>query len=107
MQYTNFGSILLICTIIYINFAGRNLYQLIMLEKEFKYYIDNQALLVKKYNGRFIVIKGEKIIGDYSSTEEAYKETIKTHELGTFLIQECLPGKESYTQTFHSRVVFS
>lgn len=78
-----------------------------MLEKEFQYFVDHQDELVKKYRGRFIVIKGEEIIGNYSSEMEAYTESIKNHELGTFLIQHCLPGSESITQTFHSRVVFS
>jgi hypothetical protein len=78
-----------------------------MLEKEFKYYLDHQKSLVKKYNNKYIVIKGEKVIGSYDSNEEAYFETIKTHELGTFIIQLCTPGPEAYTQTFHSRVIFA
>lgn len=76
-----------------------------MLENEFKYYIKHQAELVKKYNGKFIVLKDEKIIGVYNSHSEAYNETVMKEELGTFLIQHCLPGKDSYSQTFHSQVI--
>ena len=36
------------------------------LEKEFKYYIDNQDRLLEKYNGRILVIKDNKVLGDYS-----------------------------------------
>ena len=75
-----------------------------MLEKEFNYYIKHQKELVKKYNGRFIVIKGEKVVGDYGTQIEAYSEAQKNFKLGTFIIQLCAPGKENYTQTFHSRV---
>jgi hypothetical protein len=78
-----------------------------MLDKEFKYYIDHQEELVKKYNGKFIVIKDNSVLGAYSGEVEAYNETLKKHDLGTFLIQHCLPGKESHTVTFHSRVVFN
>lgn len=78
-----------------------------MLEKEFKYYLDHQDELLKKYNGRVIVIKGDEVIGDYNSEAEAYTESLKSHKLGTFLIQVCVPGSDTYTQTFHSRVVFS
>jgi len=78
-----------------------------MLEKEFKYYLKHQKELLKKYNGRVIVIIGEKVIGDYDTEAEAYTETIKSHALGTFLIQICTPGSDTYTQTFHSRAVFS
>lgn len=76
-----------------------------MLEKSFKYYLKHQSELVKKYNEKFIVIKNEKVIGVFTSHSEAYNETVKEHELGTFLIQHCLPGKDSYSQTFHSQVI--
>jgi len=78
-----------------------------MLEKEFQYFIDNQKELVKKYNGRYIVIKGEKVIGDYTAEIDAYNETQKEHELGTFLIQLCAPGEDTFTQTYNSRVIFA
>ena len=78
-----------------------------MLEKEFKYYLDNQEELLKKFSGRFIVIKGEEVLGDYDSEVEALLESRKKHEVGTFLIQKCTPGEEDYTETYHSRVVFS
>ncbi|MBA7534279.1 hypothetical protein ES705_26525 [subsurface metagenome] len=74
------------------------------LEKEFKYYIKNQNKLVKRYKNKCIVIKNEKVIGVYDSEAEAVQETSKNEPLGTFLVQKCTPGKESYTQTYHSRV---
>jgi len=77
------------------------------LEEEFHFYIDHQDELVKQYNGRVIVIKNCKVIGDFDSEIEAVTETSKEHELGTFLVQMCKPGKESYTQTFHSRLAFT
>ena len=78
-----------------------------MLEKEFKYFLDHQSELVSKYEGKFIVIVGEKVIGAYASEGEAYSNTIEDHVLGTFLIQKCEEGEESYTEIFHSRVVFN
>jgi hypothetical protein len=78
-----------------------------MLEKEFKYYTDHQEELLKKYSGKFIVIKGEEILGAYDGELEAYSETKSKHEVGTFLIQKVTPGEESYTQLFHSRVTFA
>lgn len=78
-----------------------------MLDQEFKYYLDHQAELVEKYNGKFIVIKGEEVIGAYDAEDTAYFETEKCHEPGTFLIQFCEPGDNSYTQIYHSRVSFA
>jgi hypothetical protein len=78
-----------------------------MLEKEFEFYQKNQEELVKKYNGRVIVIKDEKVIGDFDSEIVAVNETGKMHELGTFLVQRCAPGTDTTTNTFHSRYAFA
>jgi hypothetical protein len=76
------------------------------LEKEFKFYLENQVELAKKYNGKYIVIKNCEVIGVFDSEIEAVEKTSAQHELGTFLVQKCEPGTESYTQTYHSRVIF-
>ena len=79
-----------------------------MLEKEFKYYLDHHDSLVKSHYGRYIVIKDDTILGDFNSEVEAIlsaKNTLNL-QLGTFLVQHCMPGKENYTQLFHSRVSF-
>lgn len=78
-----------------------------MLKDEFQYYLDHQAELLKQYNGRFLVIKDKKVQGDYSSEQEAYVEALKKYDVGSFLIQECKPGDDNYTQVYHSRVVFA
>lgn len=77
------------------------------LQKEYDYFLEHHKELVKQFNGRFVVIKGQKVIGDYISEQDAYITTTKSHELGTFLIQFCSPRKESYQQTYHSRAVFA
>lgn len=77
------------------------------LQKQLEYFKVHQDELVKKYEGKFLVIKDEKVQGVYNSEMEAYTDAKKKLELGTFLIQRCLPGEESYTQTFHSRVALS
>lgn len=74
------------------------------LEKDFEYYLEHQDELVRKYNGRYVVIKNQEVLDAYDDIETAVNETAKNHELGTFLVQRCSPGKEDYTQTFHSRV---
>lgn len=76
-----------------------------MLNTEFEYFLKNQAQLVERYNGKFIVIKNEKVIGVYDSHPSAYNNTLKTETIGTFLIQHCIPGENSYKQTFHSQVI--
>lgn len=76
------------------------------LKKEFEYYLEHQDELVKQYNGKFIVMKDCQIRGAYDSEIEAVEKASKEFELGTFLVQKCEPGTESYTETYHSRVAF-
>lgn len=73
-----------------------------MLHKEFEYYLSHQRELIEKYEGRFLVIKGEKVIGDYSSRIEAYQQTKKHHKLGTFIIQQCEASSSAYSHNFHT-----
>lgn len=77
------------------------------LQKELEYFKSNQDKLVKKYKGKFLIIKDQEVQGVYDTEIEAYTDAKEKFELGTFLIQQCLPGQESYTQTFHSRVALS
>ena len=74
------------------------------LEREFRYFLDHQDELVEKYNGEFVVIKDNQVLGHYSDRATAIKETSKKHKLGTFLVQICEPGEDSYTAVFHSRI---
>lgn len=76
------------------------------LEIEFKYYLDHQEELVREHKGKFVVIKNQQVLGAYDSEIEAIEVTMQDHELGTFLVQKCEPGSESYTQTYHSRATF-
>ena len=77
------------------------------LEKEFQFYLDHQDDMVAKYDTKFVVIKDDVVLGAYDDELTAVTETQKSHEIGTFLVQKVSKGTSAYTQTFHSRVVFS
>ena len=77
------------------------------LQKQFEYFKSHQDELVEKYKGKFLVIKDQEVQDVYDTEMEAYADAKKKFGLGNFLIQQCFPGQESYTQTFHSRVAFS
>ncbi len=76
------------------------------LKKELEYFKTHQDELVKKHEGKFLVIKDQQVQGVYETELGAYTEAKEKFTLGTFLIQQCLPGKESYTQSFYSRATF-
>ncbi|MGA2286727.1 MAG: hypothetical protein ABSG55_10730 [Dehalococcoidia bacterium] len=77
------------------------------LQKEFEFYLSHQDEMVAKYDGKYIVIKDGEVLGAYDDELAAIMETQKSHELGTFLVQLVSQGPGAYTQTFHSRAVFS
>lgn len=58
-----------------------------MLEAELNFYRKNKAKLKKLYQGKYVVIKHSDILGTYETHAEAYNETVKEHEVGTFIIK--------------------
>lgn len=72
------------------------------MKKDFIYFVDNHDDFVKKYNGKFVVIKNKKVLGAYKDPLEAIKKTAKKEKLGTFIVQKVAPGSDSYTTTFSS-----
>ena len=78
-----------------------------LLRDQFQYYLDHQIDLLKNYDGKFVVIKDFEVVSAYDTEIEAYLDSIKKYELGTFIIQKCSPGDKDYTQYFRSRVAFA
>ena len=67
---------------------------LLALQKETKWYAENQEELVKKYRNRYVVIVGNELIADYETIGDGYRTTILTHKPGTFMIRKCIPKSE-------------
>jgi len=70
------------------------------LSSNFKYYLDHQEELVKKYDGKYIIIKDCTVVGDFFDESEAYVKAVQKYGLGNFLLQYCSEGPSAYTQTF-------
>ena len=73
--------------------------------EELEFFIANQENLVRDYQGKFVAIKGQKILGVYSDAISAYTETQKDYPAGTFMIQPCEPGPTAYTVIITSSVI--
>ena len=73
--------------------------------EELNFFISNQENLVKDFQGKFLVLKGQKVIGVYPDALSAYIETQKEHPIGSFMIQPCVPGPEAYTVTLSSTIL--
>lgn len=75
------------------------------IERLFEYYLANQSDLVKKYNGKYLIITHNGVEGSFDKEPEAYYFAIEKYGLGNFLLQRCSKGDRDYTQHFYSPVV--
>ena len=76
-----------------------------MLLDNFKYYLENQEELLKKYTGKYLVIVNKEVVGDYDDQLVAMIDASQKYGEGNFFLQLCTPGDEAYTQIFHTRRV--
>lgn len=77
-----------------------------MLEQEFEFYKTNEEKFNKLYNGKFIAIVDNEIVGVFDEELTAYSEMKKKYTVGKFLIQECSSETDNHVQRYHSRVAF-
>jgi len=71
-----------------------------MIDDEFKYYKTNLQDLLKTHKGKYIVIKDQKVVGEYGDEKSAYIDASNKWELGTFLIKKCILEKEDAVKAF-------
>ena len=78
-----------------------------MIDTLFKYYLVHQEELVKEYNGKYLIITSDGVVGAYETLNEGYEMALKTYGKGNFMLQLCSEGEKDYSQRFFtSRVVF-
>ena len=78
-----------------------------MLQDLFKYYLEHQSELVKQYNGQYLVIVDNKVVGAFPTDLEAVSYGEENYKAGEFLVQRCSEGNKDYSRTYHSRVYFA
>ncbi len=66
-------------------------------DKLFEWYLANQEKLVEQYNGKYLVIKDNAVVGAFDSEDEAFFNAEKNYGLGNFIVQLCTPGQGAYT----------
>lgn len=65
-----------------------------MLEAEWEYYENHRDELVEKYCGKYVVISGDQVVAAYDDQKLAYRETVKTIPLGSFMIHHVMEEEE-------------
>lgn len=64
-----------------------------IIDQQIDFYKKNRIEFITQHGGKHLAIKGMQIIGIYNTKTEAYEETIKLHEIGTFIIEHPLDIK--------------
>jgi hypothetical protein len=59
-----------------------------MLEKERKYFSEHLAELISQYSGKFVVVKGDELIGTFNTIEDALGEGARRFGLQPFLVRQ-------------------
>ena len=65
-----------------------------VLDTELKFFEKNKAEWLKLYAGKFVLVKGEELVGFYDTTETAISEGIKRFGTESFLVRRVLPQDE-------------
>lgn len=68
-----------------------------MRHDDFNWFVDNYDELYKKYGESYLAIKDRHVLAAYQSLPEALKETQKTEEPGSFIVQKCDGTESAYT----------
>ena len=66
------------------------------MHEDFLWFEKNYPLFQREYGDAFLAIKNKRVIGVYQTYGEGVRETQKTEELGTFIVQECSRTKLAY-----------
>lgn len=70
--------------------------------KDFEWFLENYDNLFLKYGRKFLAIKDQKVIGVYDEAGEAVRQTMKSEELGSFIVQKCTGDETGYTNYISS-----
>jgi len=67
------------------------------IDSQFQFFLENQAQLVKDYEGKILVIQDGRVAKAFDSNLDAYLYGKKRFGQGKFLLQKCVAGPAAYT----------
>ncbi len=67
------------------------------LKQNLDWYISHQQELSVQYSGRILLIVNQKLISVFDDLGSAWEKASQDFEPGTFTLQPCSPGPDSYT----------
>ena len=85
---------------------NENLYltMALLLESQYDYYKTHEAELLKRYEGKHLVISDMLQVYAFLSPEEGYQFGVKNFGAGHFLLHKCVPGSLNIVHTINNCV---
>ena len=74
------------------------------MKEDFLYFLDHQSELAQLYNGKYIAIHSQQVVGAYRHPDEAFQKTVQEFDEGSFIIQLCEEGEECCTITINHAI---
>lgn len=74
-------------------------------KNDFDYFVSNYQNLYEQYGHKFLAIKNKEILGAYDSVPEAIDNLSSSHEIGTYIIQECTGDDSAYRTTIMRLII--
>lgn len=65
-----------------------------VLAEELKYFEDNKKNWLETYKGQFVLVEDKKLIGTFSTQEEAYKKGVGKFDNEPFLIKQVVEEEQ-------------
>jgi len=65
-----------------------------VLAEELKYFEDNKKNWLETYKGQFVLVEDKKLIGAFSTPEEAYKKGVEKFNNEPFLIKQVVEEEQ-------------
>ena len=77
-----------------------------LLKEEMEFFEENRQSLVERYKGQFVLVKGQRLIGAFTTAAEAYDRGVSEFGRDPFLIKRVLTEDPQETQPalFHSLI---
>ena len=77
-----------------------------MQDTDYEWFLENYEKLFQKHGNCFVVIKNKQVIGVYKDYSEGVINTLKSEELGSFIVQKCHSNKAISTNAYISSIGF-
>ncbi len=67
---------------------------MVLLERELRFFESKKRELLSLYQGQFAVIKGERLVGTYTTFQEAFEAGVKEFGTAPFLIRQVVEKEQ-------------